>query len=291
MAVKYAVVQLRPHGMFSNVNQVIDALYLAEQGGYGVLVRWGRDSCYYDPATGSKDVWGYYFEPVCQHGPDRPGRGDFVLENTAYRKENVITPRCRDSNTLRPPRDRFLVRDIIERHIRLKPHIVRIVEQFASTHLQKRRGPLVGLHVRGAGKQDGGAEIYKPRLELARGVPFAAYREKLDAYLAEHPESTIFLASDSQMVVDSFSDWYGERVKTYPSIRDHYGEMHARNPRGWLRRKPRFSPYRLGEDVVVEAYLLSSADHFIHGISNVSAFVACNNPQLTCEDVYARFRS
>jgi hypothetical protein len=48
-----------------------------------------------------------------------------------------------------------------------------------------------------------------------------------------------------------------------------------------------FSPCALGEDVVVEAYLLSMTDFFVRGNSNVADFVLCRSPNLQSRYVFA----
>jgi hypothetical protein len=87
---------LRPAGMFSNVNEVIQQLHIAEQQGYRFIIDW-RDSCYLDPEH-DQDPWLYYFEECFpdidvdrEHLPDLPtGR---VI---AYARGNIITPRFAD---------------------------------------------------------------------------------------------------------------------------------------------------------------------------------------------------
>ena len=81
-----------------------------------------------------------------------------------------------------------------------------------------------------------------------------------------------------QQVVDRFTDRYGDLVIVRDSIRTDYGEVHRLNRvRG---------PYQIGLDVVIEAWALASTSCLIHGVSNVSSFVLCLNPDLESEDIY-----
>ena len=78
---------------------------------------------------------------------------------------------------------------------------------------------------------------------------------------------------------------YGDRVITFLSSRSDYGEMHIQ---GYPKNQGLvFSPYQLGEDVLLEAYLLAETDYLVHGNSNVSNFVLCKNPDLTASYIYA----
>jgi len=55
------ILRLRPAGMFSNVNEVIEQLRLAEIGKYQFIIDWSK-SCYRDSKR-KEDPWSYYFEP------------------------------------------------------------------------------------------------------------------------------------------------------------------------------------------------------------------------------------
>lgn len=54
-------------------------------------------------------------------------------------------------------------------------------------------------------------------------------------------------------------------------------------------RRPEHSPYKLGEDVVIEAFLLARTNFFIHANSSVANFVLCLNPALPHHDIYERY--
>ena len=51
----------------------------------------------------------------------------------------------------------------------------------------------------------------------------------------------------------------------------------------------RFSKQKLGDDAIVEAYLLSRTQFLVHGNSNLSNFVLCKSPELPSHDVYQRY--
>jgi len=59
--------------------------------------------------------------------------------------------------------------------------------------------------------------------------------------------------------------------------------MHANHPKN---KGLSFSPYKLGLDIVMEAYLLARTDYFVHGNSNVANFVVSLNAQLRSCYVY-----
>jgi len=71
---------------------------------------------------------------------------------------------------------------------------------------------------------------------------------------------------------------------TYPSTGSDFGEMHNRaHPANKGKTFPR---YKLGEDVLVEAYIFSHTNYFVHGNSNVVNYTPCLNPLLKHKYVY-----
>jgi len=85
------------------------------------------------------------------------------------------------------------------------------------------------------------------------------------------------------MVIRRVKQVYGDKVITYNSTRSEFGEMHADHSENNGKEFPSF---KLGLDVVVEAYLLSDVDFFVHGNSNVVNFVLCKSPNLQNHYVY-----
>jgi hypothetical protein len=85
-------------------------------------------------------------------------------------------------------------------------------------------------------------------------------------------------------VLDEIHGRYGERVVSYPSQRSQFGEMHVSGQRE--NEGQSFNRRSLGEEVLVEAYLLAGAERLIHGNSNLVNFVLCFAPHLQHDYVY-----
>ena len=273
--------KLRPTGMFSNVNEVIQQIYLAEQGGYDFLIDWSL-SCYRDPGC-DRNPWCYYFEQPFTRATDDllgdlPGG-----PGVACAKDNIITPRVNDGvcDSLLLPRDRFLPNRIIDRYLRLLPSVRQRIEAFRRTRL---KGRYFGLHIRGAGRTDGGVPTLRNGLPMTAGVPLETYFRSMDRCLRDDEHAAIFACSDSQFVLDEIHDRYGERVISYPSQRSQFGEMHVSGQRE--NEGQSFDRRSLGEEVLVEAYLLAGAEYLVHGNSNVVNFVLCLAPHLEHDYVY-----
>jgi hypothetical protein len=275
------LLRLRPAGMFSNVNEVVQQLHLSEQGGYEFLIDWSL-SCYRDPAHDA-DPWSYYFEQP--FATPRNGELDELPggPSVACARDNIITPRVRDGvcDSLLLPKDRYLPNRIIERYLRLLPPIRQRIETFRRTRLD---GRYVALHIRGAGRTDGGVPGLRSGLPLTAGVPLETYFFSMDRCLQEDKDVSIFACSDSRFVLDAICDRYGKRVVTYPAQRSEFGEMHVVGKKENAGES--FDRRRLGEEVLIEAYLLAGADFLVHGNSNVANFVLCLAPGLRHHYVY-----
>ncbi len=274
--------RLRSAGMFSNVNEVVHQLHLAALGNYQFRINW-RASCYLEPEKGG-EPWLYYFEN-CFDSDQWPGDLPRLSGGKAIAccKNNLITPRLKEGQCapLLLPQDRHLPAKIIRQYIKPNQATSEIIQQ----HLEKFTGRyVIGLHIRGLGRNHGGAASILRRhgrgqLEMDYDRFFAV----IDKRINQQPDAAIFVCSDSLTVINHVVKTYGERVISYPASRSDFGEMHAghANNQGF-----EFSPYKLGQDVMVEAHLLANTDFFVHGNSNVANFVLCKNPNLDSVYVY-----
>ncbi|HEY0706240.1 MAG TPA: hypothetical protein VGG33_05550, partial [Polyangia bacterium] len=120
-----------------------------------------------------------------------------------------------------------------------------------------------------------------------RVPPHRAYFAKLDQLLAEKKSGVrydqILICTDSLAVRERFVERYGKRLVWLDASLTHEGEMHAR------LTTHQFSKQKLGDDAIVEAYLLSRTQFLVHGNSNLTNFVLCNAPELPAHDVYQRY--
>jgi len=273
--------RLRNSGMFSIVNEVVQYLHLAQTHGYEFFIDW-RHSCYLDPEQES-DPWEYYFEPCFEHVERQSGQTLLpVGKSIACSKDNVITPRLLDGQC-RPlllPHDRLVPNALIDRYIRLKPHVAEKIESFIQQHFADFT---IGMHLRGLGRTHGGAQELRQQGGHHSGIDYQRFFQPLDAALQKTPSARLLICSDSQDVIDHVSKEYGEQVISYQASRSQFGEMHANHPKN---QGLTFSPYKLGLDIVIEAYLLSRTDFFIHGNSNVANYVLSLNPKLEACYVY-----
>lgn len=277
---KTKVLQLGPFGMFGNVNEVICQLHMAEQNGYKFTIDWSR-SPYKDNSLRG-DPWRYFFEDCFDDADQDASEVLGLLGGSTDSNVNIMRPRLYENIPGGPillPKDRRTPHRLIGKYLRIKPDIEHMISDYRANHLN---GYTIGLHLRGPGRLDGGTKQLKRRHNLKNGVPFDLYFSHVDQRLGSHPEAKVFVCSDSQMVIDECKSKYGARITTYDATRSNFGEMHTEN-RGNLTK---YSGYKLGVDVIAEAYLLSHTDYLVHGNSNVSNFVLCLNPSQESKYIY-----
>jgi hypothetical protein len=268
--------------MYSNVNEVVQQVHLADRGGYRFWIDWRR-SCYRDE-TRKSDPWAYYFEPVWPDlprdpaDPQLPGGGP-----VATTRDNLITPRLIDGagDPLLLPKDRHRAGMVVNRAIRLnammRDHVAELARSLGGV-------PEIGLHIRGPGRTDGGADRLRRMLPLEDGIPFQTYFAAVDDALGRWPSARIFACSDSDMVLARIVARYGAgRVLSQAAHRSLFGEMHANHPENAGQI---FPPFALGREVVADAELLAQTRLFIHGNSNLANFVLCRAPDLDSHYVY-----
>ena len=272
------LLRLRSAGMFSNVNEVVEQLRLSELHGYKFIIDWS-ESCYADPER-IGDPWSYFFEPLFPELEAQVQNRNLPIlargVEVACTRENIITPRVHDGdcNPLLLPKNRSAANLIIERYLSVNSTVAENVNDFCKKNFHT---PLIGLHIRGPGRTDGGVPELRGKHAPDGTVPMELFFESVDKRLNDSKNTKIFACSDSSVVIDEVKAKYGDRVITYAAIRSEFGEMHAghKENNGQI-----FDTYKLGLDVLVEALLLSRTDHFIHGNSNVANFVLCKCPTL-----------
>lgn len=275
------ILSLRGAGMFSNVNQFLESVRRCEDEDQ-LFVEWSRSRYADGPDV---DTFSDFFD---WPRVDRAG-----LEAGAYRTvppythtaDLVVAPRGRDINFLMPPKNRALVKSLIDRHLRLGDRVAARLEEENQVILAGKR--TIGLHVRGPGRRAGGISRHIVAMQWrwpgVRVPPYRAYFAKLDALLRDGSYDQILICTDSLSVRERFIQRYGKYLVWPDASLTREGEMHARP------NTHRFSKQKLGDDAIVEAYLLSRTQFLLHGNSNLTNFVLCNAPALPSHDVYERY--
>jgi len=281
MSLHYEFV-INKSGLLYIVNNVLDALRLAELEGFKFRIV--LENSLYQNDNEAGEVWNYYFEDPFTDLPSGP-LPRYPYRN--FRTDHLLAPRVIDGvmDPLLLPKDPHLANQYVRKYLHLKPDLAEKIERCAQQFLQ---GPVIGLHLRGPGRLHGGMPEYIKHLEIEDGVPFQAYFAAVDAQLEQLPDAKIFTCTDSDMVIEKCKARYGNRIVCADAIRSAYGEVHEQ-PR--YQDDAGMSRRALGEEVLIDAYLLSRTNFLIHGNSNVSNFIVGLNPELPRHYVYEDLES
>jgi hypothetical protein len=231
------------------------------------------NSFFYQPEMGD-NVWSYYFEPIMGLDADilkttaspvlteEPGE---LLRDHQRTPERLATfwadeepddkPRWKDEK-------RALGRAYVNKFLRVKPHILHKVDQFASDTFQGLN--ICGIHIRGTD------------LDYATPVPLSKYLEAAAHYLRSGYDA-LFVATDQEQFLDTFQEVFGpDRVFSLPALRSDSVVPAFKRQEG--------TPYRRGEEVLIDILLLSRCQFLIKGPAAVGEFATWFNPDLECLD-------
>ncbi len=285
-------------GFFAYVNYVVNQLIYARKHGYRAVVNFGPQSgdganAFYDPAHG-ENSWDYYFEPVDGltyddvmrriADPGDPLSGDDVvtLSNEELHYIHIREPDsvyvyphgCQYYEAIRGnawyEEQRRKAYPLVKAHIKVKPEILKKVDDFAAAHFAGEH--VLGLHLRGTDKGSALSTAH-----LMRIVRPEEYFPFIDDYLAKHGPCKIFAASDQVQFIESLRARYAERLLSYDALRTA-GYRNAFQLREGQN-------YRKGEDVLIDCLLLSRCDFLLKCTSAVGEFAMYFNPDLRCIDL------
>lgn len=247
----------RNAGFFSNFMGVLNHLTWCKAYNKNPVVYWDHNCpCYYE-ATGynnATNVWEYYFEPV---------------SSATYEKEDAIntTYQAPDNTSIKAgPKDftnnfelefRVAMHDIIDHYVKIKPSIMRKIQEFYFTHMAGKK--TIGMHIRGTDK-----------FTEAPPIALKAFIKAANKF----KNCQILVATDENCILERLKKKLKHPVISYDAHRSFNNmPIHINYPE-------KVSKALLGEEILIEAKLLSLCDVFIHGNSNVALGVLFFNPWL-----------
>lgn len=237
-------------GFFSNFLMVLGALGAIEQTGDAIKVDYGKRGYYYDAKRGP-NWWEYYFEPLIV--------GQF---NAAEARVLVINQLAAWANNMILYKTRPYMHEIYKKHIRIKPHVQKKVSDFIQNNFKKKF--IIGCHYRGTDKS---IEVQR----VAYEVVFKEIAKIIDVVTKHRQDWVIFVATDEQKFLDAIRKRF--RHVVYTAV----GRSTAGIP---LHIDVHFNNYQKGEDVLVDALLLSHCNILVRVSSNVSFVSKIINPAL-----------
>jgi hypothetical protein len=275
-------------GFFVNFCRVLNHLYHCKIHNKTPVVYWGSDSAYWseDGYNDATNAWEYYFEPVSE---EKYVPGDYVrresysdnfsvlwdyhqyISNMKYcsleDRENFIRVTKGNLNCywaaptgglhIYDQRFRKTVKnDLIDPYIKIKPSVTERVDSFFLENMEGKQ--VIGIHLRGR--------------HIGNILPFVPIQTILEKANELGDDQTIFFIATDQFPLI-------EEARAVLKGRVIYCDI----PRFETTTSPAGGPKlhpKLGEDLLVEALLLSKCDNLIHTISTVSTAVLYFNPTM-----------
>lgn len=237
-------------GFFSNFFGALNQLDWCEKNNKIPVIYWDNKSHYYNPSgfNDATNVWEYYFEPV----------SNLTYEPGEPIHKNYGPPTGQGLGSFSSLlKNKHRGKNLIDRHIRIRAETTAKIEQFYQTHMAGKK--TIGIHIRGTDK-------YK---EIKR----VSAEKIIDAANQFHGYQYL-VATDEQKSLKKAQKYLNGKVIFYNCQRSYDGQpLH-------LGQNYKNNAAQLGEDILVEAQLLSRCDIFIHTNSNVAFGVLYFNPNL-----------
>lgn len=247
-------------GFFGCFLAVLNNLEWCSRNNVQPHVYWDENSLYYQPEGYNgvqHNAWEYYFEQVSQ-GTFQ----DNELQWMGFRNvEGKGISLLKDQGAKYSTQEyREKIHKIIEKHIIVKPQITAKVDAFYKQFMEGKK--TIGIHLRGTDKPTEGKQ-----------VPAATILETANALATKYPGCQFFVATDEVALLEEAKRSLHGKVIAYDSYRSPDGKpIHF--------YAPEYSKAKLGEEVLIEALLLTRCTAFVHTVSNVSMSVLFFNPDL-----------
>lgn len=264
-------------GLFSLFHKVVNSLIWCDKHGIKPVVYWHKNYIYYEEGAygGIENVWEYYFEPVSDEtylpgdriysryvAPDGTGIDAITMATAESHYNNIIQRRLRHN--------------IINKYIKFKPYLREKIERFYEKHMTDKT--TIGIHIRGTDKF---TEI--------EPVNIADFLQKVNEKAKQFPNRQFLVATDEMSILAQAKKELNGPVIYYNCQRSLDGKPIHQPADQWvaqgvynevLKSSHKYNKALLGEEVIIEAALLSKCQLFFHTCSNVSLNVLFFNPDL-----------
>lgn len=240
-----------PGGMGICITSVLNHLSYCDYYGLTPVVHWAG-GLYNNPHgfNNKYNEWEYYFNPVSNlsYAPRDPinqysGAGEGWAQFTYYDMSQE---------------KRNFAEALISKYVHPNTIVQSKINQFYNTHMAGKN--TIGIHLRGTDKNIEEKTV-PPEVIVAEALKYA------------NEDTQFFLATDEKRLLDAMIRLLnGRKVISYDCYRSETGApLH-------VHKRPSFA--QVGEDVIVEMWIMSKCDILIHTLSNVSSIPLYINSKL-----------
>lgn len=256
-------------GLFHNFMNVIGFLDYCEHNQIiNYMVDFEDKGHYYEKDLGL-NWWHYFFEPISYQS-----NMTYLINKVRPRYKKISQSLMEQFTTnveYKLPAQRC--HELIQKHIRIKPHIQSRANEFANQHFQAKF--VIGVHYRETDKMatlEGCAE------QEATFVSYQDTYKAIEKLLKEVKQTdyAIFVATDSADFLKDIKNHYPHKVIATSSIRSEDGRPIHYNVKSSV---PNYY-YVQGTEAVIDCLLLSKCNFLIRTSSNLSLCAIFFNPEL-----------
>jgi hypothetical protein len=237
-------------GLMGYYVQILNALYRYNTEETPVLIDLKECTPYFDNNMPNKNVWEYYFEQ-----PNNQYDLQTIYEQEKYTKSSFMDKfefifHLSDENIK-------IIREIVKKYIKIKPHIIEKVNTFYNNQMKGYN--ILGVHKRGTDHYTighaGGQQ------HLMNCDYFFSLIDNI-----KNDFDKIYLITDETEAVINFKNHYGDKIIHYDDV-----ILAPKNDnKGIHNGVGRNQPYKMGEDVIIESFLLSKTNLALLVASSVS---------------------
>lgn len=261
---KFYVIRRYPSaGFFSNITYVLNHLKLCDKLKYTPVIDMLNYPTIYNEfkiLKLSRNSWEYFFEKLNKYSL-----------HDVYKSKNVYLSKLKfEKNMSLDMTDRSIKKYF--KKIKVKKDIILKSEKFYKKNFKKRNYKLLGIHLRGSTYKTARGHAFPPTPEL-----MINYIEKL---IKKHNYKKLFLVTEEKKYLYKFIRHFGNRCIFYNSYRMNNIDSFKVYPRKNHR-------YRLGEEILIEAMLLSKCDGLTFIKSNViSAAINFSKKKIRLHEIF-----
>ena len=242
-------------GMFSLIIWTLRYLEFADKFNLTPVVSWVDEVAYFkkEGVGERKNTFEYYFTQPREISIDEAKRSKNVAKSRQEDRAYGAVADSYDFTENELDRLSFIWR----KYISLQPVFEMYLNKRVSELLGKSK--VIGAHVRGA-------DWRKMRIS---GHPVAAteeeYIKEIETIVEKKGYDRVFLATDSEGTLEKFQQIFGEKLLYFPEIK-----RTPKDKSSLVIFDESNDPYRLGAEILLDAFTLAACDGLIAGVSYVS---------------------
>ena len=252
--IEYGVNDFCDCGFFALLRHTIKYLPFAYSLGFVPIINWGSKTFYYEDALSDKEtnVFSYYFMPVS--APMNLEKSPYIIASQKDFDRFSLTKKI---SYLVNDEDVRLFGEIYKKYIKLNDEVEKYINENVYNILLNKK--VLGVHIRGTDFSQEWAN--HPKI-----VTVDEYLVKSKDMFESGEYEGIFLATDDINALNKFKSEFGEKLLFYDDVfrtENDIGPHETQNCRD-------LHHYKLGLEVLRDAYTLANCKGLLCGLSQVS---------------------